>query len=109
MRTKPAHLPQGVGWASRDKVFKESDLLSLHCPLTPETSELINAQLLELLKPQALLINTARGGLIEEAALAVALAQGRVFAGVDVLSTEPPSTDNPLLSAPNISISPHNA
>ncbi|MCG9964302.1 MAG: D-2-hydroxyacid dehydrogenase [Shewanella sp.] len=108
-RTELAHLPQGVSWTSRDKVLKESDILSLHCPLTPETNELINAQTLELIKPKALLINTARGGLIDEAALAVALTQGRVFAGVDVLSTEPPSADNPLLSAPNISISPHNA
>ncbi|MFV0595015.1 D-2-hydroxyacid dehydrogenase [Shewanella sp.] len=108
-RTEPSDLPQGVSWTSRDTVFKESDILSLHCPLTPETTELINAQTLELMKPQALLINTARGGLIDEAALAAALTQGKVFAGVDVLSTEPPSADNPLLTAPNISISPHNA
>ncbi|MFB2653032.1 D-2-hydroxyacid dehydrogenase [Shewanella seohaensis] len=108
-RTEPSDLPQGVSWTSRDTVFKESDILSLHCPLTPETTELINAQTLELMKPQALLINTARGGLIDEAALAAALKQGKVFAGVDVLSTEPPSADNPLLTAPNISISPHNA
>ncbi|QYK08310.1 D-2-hydroxyacid dehydrogenase [Shewanella mangrovisoli] len=108
-RTEPSDLPQGVSWTSRDTVFKESDILSLHCPLTPETTELINTQTLELMKPQALLINTARGGLIDEAALAAALAQGKVFAGVDVLSTEPPSADNPLLTAPNISISPHNA
>ncbi|MBW0297055.1 D-2-hydroxyacid dehydrogenase [Shewanella xiamenensis] len=108
-RTEPSDLPQGVSWASRDTVFKESDILSLHCPLTHETTELINTQTLELMKPQALLINTARGGLIDEAALATALTQGKVFAGVDVLSTEPPSADNPLLTAPNISISPHNA
>uniref|UniRef100_Q0HS14 D-isomer specific 2-hydroxyacid dehydrogenase, NAD-binding protein n=1 Tax=Shewanella sp. (strain MR-7) TaxID=60481 RepID=Q0HS14_SHESR len=108
-RTKPSDLPQGVSWTSRDTVFKESDILSLHCPFTPETTELINTQTLELMKPQALLINTARGGLIDEAALAAALTQGKVFAGVDVLSTEPPSADNPLLTAPNISISPHNA
>ncbi|MGR6501249.1 D-2-hydroxyacid dehydrogenase [Shewanella sp. Koi 1] len=108
-RTEPSDLPQGVSWTSRDTVFKESDILSLHCPLTPETTELINTQTLELMKPQALLINTARGGLIDEAALAAALTQGKVFAGVDVLSTEPPSADNPLLTAPNISISPHNA
>ena len=108
-RTEPSDLPQGVSWASRDTVFKESDILSLHCPLTHETTELIQTQTLELMKPQALLINTARGGLIDEAALATALKQGKVFAGVDVLSTEPPSADNPLLTAPNISISPHNA
>ncbi|MFB2649101.1 D-2-hydroxyacid dehydrogenase [Shewanella mangrovisoli] len=108
-RSEPRDLPQGVSWTSRDTVFKESDILSLHCPLTPETTELINTQTLELMKPQALLINTARGGLIDEAALAAALTQGKIFAGVDVLSTEPPSADNPLLTAPNISISPHNA
>ncbi|PIW61434.1 D-2-hydroxyacid dehydrogenase [Shewanella sp. CG12_big_fil_rev_8_21_14_0_65_47_15] len=108
-RTEPAHLPQGVSWSSRENVFKESDILSLHCPLTPETTELINAQTLRLMKPKVLLINTARGGLIDEAALAAALAQGKVSAGVDVLSTEPPSADNPLLHAPNISITPHNA
>ena len=108
-RSEPRDLPQGVSWTSRDTVFKESDILSLHCPLTSETTELINTQTLELMKPQALLINTARGGLIDEAALATALKQGKVFAGVDVLSTEPPSADNPLLTAPNISISPHNA
>lgn len=108
-RTEPSDLPQGVSWTSRNTVFKESDILSLHCPLTPETTELINTQTLELMKPQALLINTARGGLIDEAALTAALTQGKIFAGVDVLSTEPPSADNPLLTAPNISISPHNA
>ncbi|MGL6012172.1 MAG: NAD(P)-dependent oxidoreductase, partial [Shewanella oncorhynchi] len=71
--------------------------------------QFINQQTLALMKPNALLINTARGGLIDEAALAAALAQGKLFAGVDVLSTEPPTADNPLLHAPNISISPHNA
>ena len=102
-------LPQGVTWAQRDTVLSESDIISLHCPLTPETEQFINQQTLALMKPNALLINTARGGLIDEAALAAALAQGKLFAGVDVLSTEPPTADNPLLHAPNISISPHNA
>lgn len=102
-------LPQGVTWAQRDTVLSESDIISLHCPLTPETEQFINQQTLALMKPNALLINTARGGLIDEAALAAALAQGKLFAGVDVLSTEPPTADNPLLRAPNISISPHNA
>jgi glycerate dehydrogenase len=102
-------LPQGVTWAQRDTVLSESDIISLHCPLTPETEQFINQQTLALMKPNALLINTARGGLIDEVALAAALAQGKLFAGVDVLSTEPPTADNPLLHAPNISISPHNA
>ncbi|MEM6188721.1 D-2-hydroxyacid dehydrogenase [Shewanella scandinavica] len=102
-------LPQGATWVTRETVLSESDIISLHCPLTPETEQFINLQALALMKPNALLINTARGGLIDEAALAAALLQNRLFAGVDVLSTEPPSADNPLLHAPNISISPHNA
>lgn len=108
-RTVRLDLPQGVMWAERDTVLKESDIISLHCPLSPETAQFINQQTLALIKPKALLINTARGGLIDEAALAAALTQGKLFAGVDVLSTEPPSADNPLLHVPNISISPHNA
>ncbi|MGL5358642.1 MAG: D-2-hydroxyacid dehydrogenase, partial [Shewanella sp.] len=108
-RTPLKALPQGVSWAARDTVLSEADILSLHCPLTPATAQLINEQTLALMKPQALLINTARGGLIDEAALARALTHGRIFAGVDVLSTEPPRDDNPLLSASNISITPHNA
>lgn len=102
-------LPQGIMWAERDTVLGESDIISLHCPLTPQTERLINSHTLGLIKPKALLINTARGGLIDEAALASALARGKLFAGVDVLSTEPPSVDNPLLHATNISITPHNA
>ncbi|MGI2067110.1 D-2-hydroxyacid dehydrogenase [Shewanella sp. MF08487] len=102
-------LPQGARWVERDTVLSESDIISLHCPLSPETEQFINQQTLALMKPKALLINTARGGLIDEAALAAALIQNRLFAGVDVLSTEPPCADNPLLHAPNISISPHNA
>lgn len=108
-RTVREDLPLGVMWAERDTVLSESDIVSLHCPLTPQTEQFINQQTLALMKPKALLINTARGGLIDEAALAAALSQNRLFAGVDVLSTEPPSADNPLLHAPNISISPHNA
>ncbi|PTA49404.1 glycerate dehydrogenase [Shewanella morhuae] len=108
-RSEIKHLPRGARWVERDTVLSESDIISLHCPLTPETEQFIDQQTLALMKPKALLINTARGGLIDEAALAAALVQNRLFAGVDVLSTEPPSADNPLLHAPNISISPHNA
>ncbi len=108
-RTVREDLPLGVMWAERDTVLSESDIVSLHCPLTPQTEQFINQQTLAMMKPKALLINTARGGLIDEPALANALTQGKLFAGVDVLSTEPPSADNPLLHVPNISISPHNA
>jgi len=108
-RTVREDLPLGVMWAERDTVLSESDIVSLHCPLTPQTEQFINQQTLAMMKPKALLINTARGGLIDEPALANVLTQGKLFAGVDVLSTGPPSADNPLLHVPNISISPHNA
>ncbi|MCG9729820.1 D-2-hydroxyacid dehydrogenase [Shewanella sp. Isolate13] len=103
-------LPQGCCWVERESLFAQADIISLHCPLTPDTDKLINGVVLEKMKPSAILINTARGGLIDEQALAKALESGQLaFAGVDVLSTEPPATDNPLLKVSNISISPHNA
>ena len=85
-----------------------ADVVSLHCPLKPETREMVNADFLSRLKPSALLINTARGGLIHEADLAQALRDHKIagFAG-DVLSVEPPTADNPLLNAPNCLITPH--
>lgn len=91
-----------------DALFREADVLSLHCPLTPETDRLIRWERLTTMKPSALLINTARGGLIDEADLAAAL-ERRVIAGaaLDVLSSEPPKPDNPLLKAPNCIITPH--
>lgn len=93
-----------------DQLFSESDVVSLHCPLTPETKHLVNAQRLALMKPTAFLLNTSRGPLIDEAALADALNFGRIAAAaLDVLSTEPPSSDNPLLTAKNCLITPHNA
>lgn len=89
-------------------LFHSSDVLSLHCPLTPETDKLINAERLALMKPSALLINTGRGGLIDEPALADALNNERIAgAGLDVLSAEPPPADNPLLTAKNCIITPH--
>jgi glycerate dehydrogenase len=100
-------LPPEVEQLDLESLLSRSDIISLHCPLTSDTHQLINQQRLTLFKPNALLINTARGGLIDEQALAVALNQNRLFAGVDVLSTEPPKQDNPLLSAKNISITPH--
>ena len=93
-----------------DYLFSESDVVSLHCPLTPETKHLVNAQRLARMKPTAFLLNTSRGPLIDEAALAEALNSGRIAAAaLDVLSTEPPSSDNPLLAAKNCLITPHNA
>jgi glycerate dehydrogenase len=98
----------GVGFRSLDDLFASADVVSLHCPLTPDTDGLINAQRLSLMKPSAYLINTARGGLVVEADLAAALAAGSVAgAGVDVLSTEPPAASNPLLGARNCVITPH--
>jgi glycerate dehydrogenase len=106
-RSRPASLAAGCHWTSLDSLLAQADIVSLHCPLTQETSGMMNRATLARMKRGALLINTARGGLIDEAALACALNAGELFAGVDVLSAEPPSRDNPLLSAPNISITPH--
>ena len=106
--THAAPDPEGVPRLSLDDLFRSADVISLHCPLTPETTHLVSAARLALLKPSALLINTARGGLVDEAALRVALDAG-VLAGaaLDVLSREPPPPDNPLLNAKNCVITPH--
>jgi len=91
-----------------DTLFRTSDVVSLHCPLTPETRGLVDARRLGLMKPTAYLVNTARGGLVDEAALAAALDSGRIAgAGLDVLSVEPPPATNPLLHARNCVITPH--
>ncbi len=91
-----------------EAVFRESDVLSLHCPLTEETKGIINAERLGWMKPTAYLINTGRGPLIVEQELADALNQGKIAgAGLDVLSVEPPSIDNPLQEAKNCVITPH--
>ncbi|MBM4160509.1 MAG: D-2-hydroxyacid dehydrogenase [Ignavibacteria bacterium] len=91
-----------------DGILALSDVLTLHCPLTPETAHLMNAERLSKMKRTAILINTARGPLIDEPALADALRKGIIAgAGLDVLSSEPPSADNPLLTAPRCVITPH--
>ena len=91
-----------------ERLFRASDVISLHCPLTPETKHLVNAKRLGWMKPTAFLLNTSRGPLIDEPALAQALNEGRIAgAGLDVLSVEPPVTDNPLFTAKNCFITPH--
>jgi glycerate dehydrogenase len=101
-------LPEGVTKATLDEVFTQSDIVSLHCPLTPDTHHLVDAARLSQMKSTSILINTGRGPLVDEPALAQALNAGSIAAaGLDVLSVEPPSADNPLLSAPNCNITPH--
>jgi len=91
-----------------DTLFRESDVISLHCPLTQDNKGFVNRQRLEMMKPTAFLINTSRGPLIDEQALADALNRGRIAgAGLDVLCEEPPRPDNPLLHAKNCTITPH--
>ncbi|MBZ4678577.1 MAG: glycerate dehydrogenase [Shewanella sp.] len=108
-RTERHDLAEGISWAPLEQLYREADVISLHCPLTAATEKMINQDSLQLLKPGVILINTARGGLVDETALATALNQGKLRAGVDVLSSEPPMPDNPLLKAKGVSISPHNA
>lgn len=100
--------PTGVTMTSLNELLSDSDIVTLHCPLTEETSELINIRNLRLMKPTAFLINTSRGQIIVEEDLAQALNEGIIAgAGLDVLSVEPPSADNPLLQAKNCIITPH--
>ncbi|MDE5840362.1 MAG: D-2-hydroxyacid dehydrogenase [Muribaculaceae bacterium] len=105
----PDQLPAGVGKAENlDRLLRDSDVVSLHCPLTDSTKHLINASSLARMKPSAILINTGRGPLVDEQALADALNCGNLRgAGVDVLSCEPPAPDNPLLHARNCYTTPH--
>ncbi|MCC6679770.1 MAG: D-2-hydroxyacid dehydrogenase [Phycisphaeraceae bacterium] len=95
-------------YRSLDELFAESDAISLHCPLTPQTKHVVNAAHLSTMKPTAWIINTSRGPLIDEPALAAALKNGKIAgAALDVLDVEPPTADNPLLRAPNCIITAH--
>lgn len=101
-------LPEGVEKLPLDELFTSSDVVSLHCPLTPDTHHLVNAQRLALMKPTAILINTARGPIVDEQALANALNSGTLHAaGIDVLCEEPPRAGSPLLTARNCFVTPH--
>ena len=103
----PRQVP-GIEELPLGEVFRQADFLSLHCPLTPDTRHLVNAERLALMKPTAFLVNTSRGGVVDARALADALAAGRIAgAGVDVLDREPPPADDPLLAAPNCWVTPH--
>lgn len=98
----------GIEAAETDDIFRRSDVISLHCPLTDATKHLIGERTLGLMKREAIVINTGRGPLVDEAALAKALNEGRIGgAGLDVLSVEPPKEGNPLIGAKNCLITPH--
>ena len=100
--------PEDIKMVDLDTLFTQSDVVTLHCPLTPETEKLLNRQRLEQMKTTAMLINTSRGPLVDEEALAEALDSGQIAAaGLDVLCQEPPAADNPLFTAKNCYITPH--
>ena len=105
------HLPyERFDFCSLEQIFRESDFVSLHCPLTRDNAGFVNETLLSVMKTGAILINTARGPLVNESDLAAALHSGQLAgACLDVVSEEPIRPDNPLLAAPNCLITPHNA
>ena len=104
----PLQLPHGIKKMELDELFAKCDIVSLHCPLTDATREMVNARRLALMKPTAIIINTGRGQLVNEQDLADALNCGKIYAaGIDVLSQEPPLAANPLLNARNCYITPH--
>ena len=101
-------LPAGIGKATIEELLSTSDVISLHCPLTDATHHLIDKETLQLMKPSAILINTGRGPLVDDQAVASALAEGQLAAFcADVLTEEPPKADNPLLAQPNAFFTPH--
>jgi len=101
-------LPSFIGKKSLTELFSDCDVISLHCPLTPDTHHLINSETLQEMKSSAILINTGRGPLVDDQAVAEALAEGRLAAFcADVLTNEPPKATNPLLSQPNAFTTPH--
>ena len=111
LTSKPAeNLPEGIQKAELKELFQTSDVISLHCPLTPDTRHLINAKTIEWMNPETILINTGRGPLVEDHELAEALKAGRIKAYcADVMTEEPPKADNPLLPLDNAYFTPHSA
>ncbi len=108
-RKRPEGLEIGE-YVDLPELLEKSDVISLHCPLKPETRQIINADTISRMRDGVIILNTGRGGLIDEQALASALQSGKVYAaGVDVVSAEPILPDNPLLTAPNCVITPHAA
>ncbi|MHC4226216.1 MAG: D-2-hydroxyacid dehydrogenase [Planctomycetota bacterium] len=106
--TMPEYMPEGCEMVTLEDVFRLADVVSLHCPLTGQTEKLVDEQRLALMKKSAFLINTSRGPLIDERALADALDAGKIAgAGLDVLAAEPPDERNPLLKAENCYVTPH--
>ena len=107
-RSRPAETGYPFQWSSVDEILAQSDFVSLHCPLTPETQGLISETSLAKMKPTAFLVNTARGPLVDEQALADALNSGRIAgAACDVVTAEPILPGNPLLRAKNLTLTPH--
>lgn len=103
-----SELPQGIRKATLEDLFGESDIISLHCPLTEATHHMVNKETLQKMKPTAILINTGRGPLVCDEDVAEALHSGTIAAyGTDVVATEPPQADNPLFSAPHCYVTPH--
>lgn len=101
-------MPDYIHWSDLDTLFRTADVVTLHCPLTDETRNLVNAERLAMMKPTAFLINTSRGPLVDERALSVALNSGRLAgAGLDVVCVEPPTESNSLFSADNCYVTPH--
>lgn len=104
----PHAAPLGVELVSQEELFRRSDVLVLTCPLTPETHRIVDARRLSWMKPGAWLVNVARGAVVDSAALADALAAGRLAgAALDVIEPEPPHPDDPLLALPNVIVTPH--
>lgn len=110
LHTNTAPDADSPGWVTLNELLSRSDIVSLHLPLTPATEKMIDAAAIGMMKPEAILINTARGGIIDEPALVDALRRGRLAAaGLDVFAREPVSPENPLLTLDNVIVSPHTA